>query len=121
MESDYERDDLDELAAVAFDEDETAGLLAAIDRAAAAAFAGRTANASLASLGYDSVLDDDWPLRLRSGRARRLLAFATGGVTIEFQVETILDRRALTGRLSPGEPSSVELVHAEGRAKTSTD
>jgi hypothetical protein len=121
MESEFERNELHELAGVAFDEDETRGLLAAIDRAAAAAFAGRSADAALACLDYDSVLDDDWPLRLRSGRAQRLLAFETAGLTIEFAVETLLDRRALTGRLSPARQSRIELVHAEGRQDTTTD
>jgi hypothetical protein len=121
MRPEAERQDLHDLAAVAFDEDETSELLAAIDRAAAAAFAGRSSGAALASLGYDSVLDEDWPMRLRSGRAQRVLAFETGAVTIEFEVETLLDRRALTGRLSPAQPSALDLVHAEGRAETSTD
>jgi hypothetical protein len=110
-----------DLAAAAFDSAETRELLRRIERAGAAAFRGRSAGAALATLGYDSALDDDWPLRLRNGRAQRLLTFDTGTLTIEFEVETVLDRRALTGRITPGGEARVEVIHAAGRDQATAD
>ena len=111
----------DDLAAAAFDAAETHDLLVRIERAGAAAFRGRNASAALATLGYDSALDDDWPLRLRNGRAQRLLTFDTGTITIEFEVETVLDRRSLTGRITPAGEAHIEVIHADGRDGATAD
>jgi hypothetical protein len=120
--SDDDRDRLpDDIAAAAFDSVETHDLLARIERAGAAAFRGRSASAALATLGYDSALDDDWPLRLRNGRTQRLLTFDTGTLTIEFEIETVLDRRALTGRITPAGEARVEVIHAGGRDEAVAD
>ncbi len=88
--------------------------------AARTLFTWRTVDAELASLTFDSLLDDA-PARTRASDDQpRLLAFRSGEVTIEMEVVADSRGRHLVGQVFPVEPSRVSLRHdggtSEGRA-----
>ena len=89
--------DLDLLGARLDEEDGAVQMLARIDAAAEAVLDARDPDAAVASLEYDSVLDDDWRSRLRSGRTQRVLAFTTKSCSVDVEVEVVIERRSMTG------------------------
>ena len=113
--------ELGELGRALFDADETDDLLARIERAGAAAVDDRDASARVAGLTYDSVLDDEWSVRMRAAPTQRLLTFTSGGSTIELAVEAVLERRQLSGRISPAHGRAIELAHRDGRRSVPVD
>jgi hypothetical protein len=87
---------------------------------ARALFTWRTVDAELASLTFDSLLDQAPALTRASDDEPRLLAFQSGDVTIEMEVVEDSRGRHLVGQVFPVEPSRVSLRHdggtTEGRA-----
>ena len=84
---DSESLDLGALGARLDQEDGAGALLARIEAVAQKVLDARDPDAAVASLDYDSVLDDDWRTRLRSGRTQRVLAFATPSFAVDVEVE----------------------------------
>ncbi|MDQ1709921.1 MAG: hypothetical protein QOG49_1306 [Frankiaceae bacterium] len=79
--------------------------------AARSAYAWRTIDAELASLAYDSLLDDKELAGVRSAdSATRMLTFESADVTVELAVE----RGRIIGQLVPAQAGTVELRHAGG-------
>ncbi len=87
-------------------------------RAAAAAYACRTAGADVAPLAYDSVLDDDLAAAGASPGPARRLTFVGRDLTVEVEVS---EGRALTGRIVPPGPAEVEVRWPGGCAAAVTD
>jgi hypothetical protein len=75
---------------------------------ARAALAGRTTDADLAELTFDSLLDS-------CGEARRRLEFCAPSLSIDLEVEG----RTLSGRLAPAALVRVEVEAADGAIVTS--
>lgn len=118
---DSESIDLDLLGARLDEEDDATQVLARIDAAGQAVLDGRDPEAAVASLDYDSVLDDDWRARLRSGRTQRVLAFATPSFAVDVEVEVVVERRAMTGQIAPPVEAAIVATHREGRTACSCD
>jgi hypothetical protein len=113
--------DLDLLGARLDEEDGAVQLLARIDAAAEAVLDARDPDAAVASLDYDSVLDDDWRARLRSGRTQRVLAFTTPSCTVDVEVEVVIERRSMTGQIAPPSEAAIVVTHREGRTSCPAD
>lgn len=77
-------------------------------RTAKGLFAWRTADAELAALTHDSLLDDA-PALARSAAGPRILAFEAGELTVEVEVDDRPGGRRLVGQLVPAQPASLEL------------
>jgi hypothetical protein len=82
--------------------------------AARGSFTWRTIDAELAGLAYDSALDAERLLAVRSGDTVRLLTFETSELTIELEVTSEGDRRRILGQLAPAAAGTIELRHAGG-------
>jgi hypothetical protein len=113
--------DLDLLGARLDEEDGAVQMLARIDAAAEAVLDARDPDAAVASLEYDSVLDDDWRSRLRSGRTQRVLAFTTKSCSVDVEVEVVIERRSMTGQIAPPSEAAIVVTHREGRTDCPAD
>ena len=118
---DSESFDLGALGARLDQEDDAGELLARIEAVAQRVLDARDPEAAVASLDYDSVLDDDWRSRLRSGRTQRVLAFATPSFAVDVEVEVVIERRALTGQIAPPVEAAIVAIHREGRTSFASD
>jgi hypothetical protein len=118
---DAESIDLSALGARLDQEDDAGDLLARIEAVAQRVLDARDPEAAVASLDYDSVLDDDWRRRLRSGRTQRVLAFATPSFAVDVEVEVVIERRALTGQIAPPTAAAIVAIHREGRTSFASD
>jgi hypothetical protein len=89
--------------------------------AARGSFTWRTIDAELAELAYDSALDAERLLTVRSEDTIRLLTFETSELTIELEVTAVEDRRRIQGQLVPASAGVVELRHAGGLLELEVD
>src|SRR5580700_7976020 len=80
-------------------------------QAAVAAFSWRTADAELAALAFDSLLDQAGDALVRSAGGPRLLAFQAGQLTIEVEVTGTGSSRELVGQLIPAQRAGLEIRH----------
>jgi hypothetical protein len=118
---DSESFDLKALGARLDQEDDAGEQLARIEAVAQRVLDARDPDAAVALLDYDSVLDDDWRSRLRSGRTQRVLAFATPTFAVDVEVEVVVERRALTGQIAPPAEAAIVAIHREGRTSFASD
>jgi len=89
--------------------------------AARAAFAWRTIDAELASLAYDSLLDDRPLAGVRGVATPRLLTFEAAGLTLEVEAVGEGQERRLLGQLVPPQPGHIEVRHRGGRLTVEAD
>ena len=84
-----------------------------------AAWSWRTIDAELASLVFDSYLEDAAAVRGEEGSGARLLIFEGGdGTSVEFEV----GENSLVGQLLPAVSGRVSLLHPDGaKIETQTD
>jgi hypothetical protein len=83
-------------------------------------FTWRTVDAELASLTFDSLLDDE-PAAVRSTAvAPRVLTFEADGLTVEVEVDTDPERR-LVGQLVPARTAELELITTERTVRVAAD
>lgn len=83
-------------------------------------FTWRTVDAELASLTFDSLLDDE-PAAVRSTAvAPRVLTFEADGLAVEVEVDLDPERR-LVGQLVPAQTAEIELITPQGTARVATD
>lgn len=87
---------------------------AAVEGAARASYAWRTIDAELAELAYDSLLDDDRLVGVRSGDAPRTLTFEGPAFSVELEVAEEGAKRRLLGQLVPPRPGRIEVRHSGG-------
>jgi hypothetical protein len=92
-----------------------------LQAAARGSYAWRTVDVELASLAYDSVLDNERTEAVRSGGDARLLTFQTPELTIEVEVTVSGSRRLVVGQLVPGTQAVVEISHGGGTDVTTAD
>ena len=87
-------------------------------RQAEAAFAWRTVDAELASLAYDSLLDDGIMFRARARVPRRTIIFERDQIRIELEVTP----EGVVGQLTPADTAEVVLEGLDGVIdETTTD
>src|SRR5208283_2216598 len=80
---------------------------------ARASFELRSIDDELGALVYDSMIDDDLLVGVRSGgRSIRQLTFAARGLVLEIEVSD--DSRQLVGQVVPPQPAEMELRHRRG-------
>jgi len=89
----------------------------ALVAAARAAFGWRTPGAEVAQLTYDSTLDEQALVGVRSTTPSRLLSFEASGFTVEMEAISSGPRRRLRGELGPPQPGLVE-IRQPGRSVT---
>ncbi len=77
----------------------------------------RAADAEVAELIYDSVLDG--PGDVRSDRSCRQLSFQGPHVSVEMEV--VPERRRAVGQLVPASPGNVEIRHGRGVDRVAVD
>jgi hypothetical protein len=83
-------------------------------------FTWRTVDAELASLTFDSLLDDE-PAAVRSTAVEpRVLTFEADGLAVEVEVDTDPERR-LVGQLVPAQPAELELITPQRRVRATAD
>lgn len=82
--------------------------------AARGSFTWRTIDAELAQLTYDSALDENALVGVRTSMGSRLLSFEAASVTIEVSVEETPSGRRLVGQLAPPRPATIA-VRSAGR------
>lgn len=99
--------------------DELADLLAAdhdpppeVLHAARESFTWRTVDAELATLVFDSLIDDE-AAAMRASDRSRFLTFEVGAVTVEVEVESAPAGRRMLGQIVP--PRTAELEVRRGR------
>lgn len=80
--------------------------------AARGAFAWRTIDLELATLFYDSSLDD--AILVRGGSEPRILAFQSDALGVEIE----LSEAGILGQVLPPQPGVVALVHSDGTRAT---
>ncbi|MGH8901629.1 MAG: hypothetical protein ACRDYA_08070 [Egibacteraceae bacterium] len=85
-----------------------------VTQAARAAFAWRRADAQLAQLAYDSVLDDRCLAAIREGHEQRQLRFEANGLSVDVEVASAGCRRQINGHLTPSQLARIEIRHSEG-------
>lgn len=85
-------------------------------------FTWRTVDAELASLTFDSLLDDE-PAGVRTTAvAPRVLTFEADGLAVEVEVETDAgSQRRLAGQLVPAQTAELELVTPQRTFRTTAD
>ena len=87
---------------------------------AKASFEMRSVDDELGALVYDSMIDDELLVGVRSGgRSVRQLTFAARGLVLELEVSD--DRRKLVGQIVPPQPAEMELRHSRGTAAITVD
>jgi hypothetical protein len=86
-------------------------------RAAKASGAWRTADAELAMLLYDSVLDEEFA-GVRGGGSR-LMTFTSARVTVDIEISG--RDRVVVGQVEGVDPAGVEICYAEGAVAVETD
>ncbi len=86
--------------------------------AAKALLTWRTVDTELASLTFDSLLDDE-PVAVRATTAApiRMLTFETDGLAVEVEVE----QRRLAGQLVPAQAATIELVTPRRTVRATAD
>jgi hypothetical protein len=89
-----------------------------VKAAAEAAFSWRTIDADLASLTYDSLLDEERLIGVRGPGGPRQLTFEGAGLTMEVEVG---DDRAVIGQLVPPSTATVELRWPGGATAVEAD
>jgi hypothetical protein len=91
-------------------------MLRRIEAAAITAAAGREPGAQVVAIAYDSVADEGWLRRVRSGTAptERIITFGAASIVIELSIQVTVARRSLVGSVSVP-AREVRIVHAEGR------
>jgi len=89
--------------------------------AARGTFTWRTIDAELAELAYDSAVDAERLLAVRSADTIRLLTFETSELTIELEVAAEGDHRRILGQLAPAAVGTIELRHVGGLLQLQTD
>lgn len=93
-----------------------------VTQAACAAFAWRRADAQLAKLAYDSVLDDQRLAAIRGGHERRQLRFEAPGLSVDIEVASVgRRRRRINGQLTPSQLARIEIRHSEGITAAKSD
>lgn len=92
-----------------------------VREAARASFTWRTIDAELAELAYDSLLDDDRLVGVRSSDAPRTLSFEGAGCSVEVEVAEEGDARRLLGQLVPPQTAAVEVRHPAGVVTVDAD
>lgn len=91
--------------------------------AAKAAFTWRTIDAELASLTYDSSVDENALVGVRGGDGPRQLTFERGELSLELEVVEVGARRRLTGQVVSGPLAELSLQQsaADGSVPVPTD
>jgi len=89
--------------------------------AAVDAFSWRDADAELAELVFDSLLDADQATLVRGSAGRRLVSFKTPGLTVDVEVTSAGPGRDIMGQISPPQRASVHIRHGAGIARTDAD
>ena len=91
--------------------------------AAKAGFMWRTIDAELAELTYDSSLDDQPMVGVRSTSPARFLSFASepANLTVEVQVVSEGDRRTLVGQFVPAQRGEIEVRQSGGSVTIEID
>ena len=89
--------------------------------AAVDAFSWRDADAELAELVFDSLLDADQATLVRSSAGRRLVSFKTPGLTVDVEVTSAGSGRDIMGQIVPPQRASVQIRHGGGTARTDAD
>lgn len=92
-----------------------------VTQAAHAAFAWRSADAELAELIYDSILDDRHLAAIRGERDRRQLMFKSTALSIDVEVTCVGHGRRILGRLTPSQAAPIEIRHTAGVAAARSD
>ena len=93
---------------------------AAVLEAARASLTWRTIDAELASLAFDSAVDQ-LATAMRSGEGPRLMTYATSGLNIEVEVSKVGTRRQLVGQLVPPQAARIDVRHADGITTVQAD
>jgi hypothetical protein len=78
-------------------------------RGAVGAFAWRDIDAELAELVFDSLLDAEEASLVRGSPDRRLVSFASGGLTIDVEVTSAGDTRTVLGQIAPPHRGAVDI------------
>lgn len=92
-----------------------------ITQAARSVFAWRGADAELAEVTYDSILDDRRLAAIHGGREQRQLEFESAGLSVSITIVPVGCRRRILGQLSPCQVAPIEVRHAEGVTSTRAD
>ena len=90
-------------------------------QAAVAAFSWRTADAELAALAFDSLLDQPADALVRSAGGPRLLSFQAGQLTIEVEVTSTGSSCELVGQLIPAQRAGLEIRHGTRADRIAAD
>jgi hypothetical protein len=90
-------------------------------QAATAAFGWRDADAELAELVSDSLLDQPAAALVRGEGGARVLHFRAGPLTIEVQVTSTGSERELVGQLFPAQRAELDIRHGARVNHAATD
>ena len=90
-------------------------------QAALDAYSWRTADAELAELVFDSLVDRDEAALVRGGDDGRMLSFHVGGLSIEVEVSGTGASRRLIGQLVPPQQAVVDIRYGGDVATLETD
>ena len=83
-------------------------------------FTWRTVDAELASLTFDSLLDDEPATVRTTAAAPRVLTFEADGLAVEVEVDTDPERR-LVGQLVPARTAELELITPQRTVRATAD
>jgi hypothetical protein len=90
-------------------------------RAAAGAFAWRDIEAELAELVFDSVHDADEASLVRGSPDRRLVSFASSGLTIDVEVTIAGETRTVMGQIVPPQRGAVDIRRRQDTVTVEAD
>ncbi len=90
--------------------------------AARSSFAWRTLDSELAALRYDSLVDDQALVGIRSAEPPpRLLTFEAPALTVEVEAAPNGSHRRLIGQLVPPQPARIDVRHPAGTIPVEAD